>query len=528
MGTKMMVNRTALLALLCVFLTNIMHHAFSAKNGGMQSDLLEESRNHRVRRGSKRACGRTFNTSSGIFTSPYYPDDYPSNLNCTYFIHGNGLPDSRIQLKFVEFSLSNTDEVVVYDGNDTSKSTVIGPFVDVSIDQLPIIRSSGSSLTVQFLSTRSTLFSSGHRFYAEYKTVQSTSDCGGIFTAITGTIASPYYPESYPRNVDCYYFIIVPEDTRVMLQFQLIDLEHRDTLDIYDGFTVSINHYLGNGYGSYYMSDNHAMLVRFQSGSYTSQTLGSGFYAKYSRDTCGGTYSSNINEGYIISPLYPDFRKNFFDIDNCYYNISVSDGYTVQVEFIEFGLQPCCAHLSIYDGTSGDSPLVGKYTGYVLPRKIEATGSNLFLHYHGARFRYSTSRGFYLVYHNGFVDAYGPFSVCGNNIAYGLNGLIYSHSSYPSDYPSNQNCSITILTAGEYNYVAFKLWSLIWQILLIQTVARVKPKMQYESMICMVWWALFVPMMVIITTRHLKYDSDIFKLRAYRTPQWIQGIFYSL
>ncbi|XP_070576922.1 tolloid-like protein 1 isoform X2 [Ptychodera flava] len=208
------------------------------------------------------------------------------------------------------------------------------------------------------------------------------------------------------------------------------------------------------------MSDNHAMLVRFQSGSYTSQTLGSGFYAKYSRDTCGGTYSSNINEGYIISPLYPDFRKNFFDIDNCYYNISVSDGYTVQVEFIEFGLQPCCAHLSIYDGTSGDSPLVGKYTGYTLPRKIEATGSNLFLHYHGARFRYSTSRGFYLVYHNGFVDAYGPFSVCGNNIAYGLNGLIYSHSSYPSDYPSNQNCSITILTAGEYNYVAFKIMEL--------------------------------------------------------------------
>ncbi|XP_070576909.1 tolloid-like protein 1 isoform X2 [Ptychodera flava] len=156
-----------------------------------------------------------------------------------------------------------------------------------------------------------------------------------------------------------------------------------------------------------------------------------------------------------MSPLYPNYYNNFFDIEDCYYIISVSDGNTVQVEFIDFSLEPCCAHLSIYDGSSDESPLIGEYTGYTLPSKIESTGTNLFLYYYSAA--YSSSRGFYLAYHNGSVDVDGPFSVCGNNIAYGLNGFIYSHSSYPSDYPSNQNCSITILAAGSYNHVAFKI-----------------------------------------------------------------------
>ncbi|XP_070576913.1 CUB domain-containing protein 2-like isoform X2 [Ptychodera flava] len=455
----MMVNRTALLALLCVFLSNIMHYAKSAKDGDMYSDLLAENRNHRVRRGSISACGGTFTNSSGTFTSPNYPDDYPSDVNCTYYIHGNGLPDSHIQLTFIEFSLSNTDEVMVYDGNDTFESTVIGPFGNVSQYQLPIIRSTGSSLTVQFQSTRSMLFSSGLGFYAEYKTVLSTSDCGGIFTTITGIIASPYYPHSYPSNMTCYYFIIAPDGARIMLQFHKFTLDYSAIVNIYDGFTANDNHLIRSTSGIYIddviTSDHYAMLLHFESGYHSS---GSGFFAKYSRDTCGGTYSTGINGGYIMSPFYPNYYHLFVDIEDCNYIISVSDGNTLQVEFIDFGLEPCCAYLSIYDGSSNESPLIGQYTGYTLPSKIASTGTNLFLYYYGAS--YSLSRGFYLAYHNGTVDAYGPFSVCGDNIAYGLNGFISSHSSYPSNYPSNRNCSITILMAGVYNYVAFRILDL--------------------------------------------------------------------
>ncbi|XP_070576905.1 tolloid-like protein 1 isoform X1 [Ptychodera flava] len=167
---------------------------------------------------------------------------------------------------------------------------------------------------------------------------------------------------------------------------------------------------------------------------------------------CGGTFTGT--SGVFTSPNYPDdYPRN----QECIYYIQGdgSPNSRIEVEFIDFSLEPCCAHLSIYDGSSDESPLIGEYTGYTLPSKIESTGTNLFLYYYSAA--YSSSRGFYLAYHNGSVDVDGPFSVCGNNIAYGLNGFIYSHSSYPSDYPSNQNCSITILAAGSYNHVAFKI-----------------------------------------------------------------------
>ncbi|XP_070576903.1 CUB domain-containing protein 2-like [Ptychodera flava] len=445
-------DRTALLALLC-FLSTFLHHVNSTRDGGMH--FSTQDLHSRVRRDILGACGGTFTGTSGVFTSPNYPDDYPSNEECIYYIQGDGSPNSRIELTFTRFTLSSSDKVVVYDGNDMDGSTVIGPFANETDDQLPIIRSSGTSLTVRFTSE---YYSRNEGFYAEYKTVLSTSECGGIFTAITGTIASPYYPESYPRNVNCYYFIIAPDDARILLQFQKFNLDYRDNMYIYEGFAANDHHLIRSVSGRYpnladvITDDHNVMLVHFGSGNYAS---GSGFFAKYSRDMCGGTYSASINEGYILSPLYPKYQKNFFDIEDCYYTISVSDGNTIQMEFIDFSLEPCCAHLSIYDGRSDESPLIGEYTGYTLPSKIESTGTNLFLHYYGAT--YSSSRGFYLAYHNGTVDVDGPFSVCGNNIAYGLNGFIYSHSSYPSDYPSNQNCSITILAAGLYNHVAFKI-----------------------------------------------------------------------
>ena len=48
-------------------------------------------------------CGGNFTSANGILTSPYYPEEYPLNYNCTYII---SLPTGTyVNVKFIEFHL---------------------------------------------------------------------------------------------------------------------------------------------------------------------------------------------------------------------------------------------------------------------------------------------------------------------------------------------------------------------------------------------------------------------------------------
>ena len=49
--------------------------------------------------------------------------------------------------------------------------------------------------------------------------------CGGKFTAESGVISSPQYPDIYPVNMDCSYIIKPQFGSRVRLEFLSFDLE---------------------------------------------------------------------------------------------------------------------------------------------------------------------------------------------------------------------------------------------------------------------------------------------------------------
>jgi hypothetical protein len=49
--------------------------------------------------------------------------------------------------------------------------------------------------------------------------------CGGYFTSLFGSFASPNYPEDYPNNADCRYTIIVPVDHYITLSFETFNTE---------------------------------------------------------------------------------------------------------------------------------------------------------------------------------------------------------------------------------------------------------------------------------------------------------------
>lgn len=70
--------------------------------------------------------------------------------------------------------------------------------------------------------------------------------CFRNFTAATGLIESPDFPDKYPHNLECSYIIIAPPQTEVTLTFKTFDLENDpllmteaeckyDWLEVWDG-----------------------------------------------------------------------------------------------------------------------------------------------------------------------------------------------------------------------------------------------------------------------------------------------------
>jgi hypothetical protein len=107
---------------------------------------------------------------NGTFTSPYYPSNYVSNLNCVWKI--SVPPENRIRLSFNDLQTEQThDCVYVYDG-ESSLYNIIGTFCGrlYSLPSTSVI-STTNFMTVRF-KTDGSVTNSG--FSAVYRAVNSS------------------------------------------------------------------------------------------------------------------------------------------------------------------------------------------------------------------------------------------------------------------------------------------------------------------------------------------------------------------
>jgi cubilin len=99
-------------------------------------------------------CGGSLDKSTSSFISPYYPENYINNLNCTWILNVN--IGSRIILSFDDFiTEGKNDFIEVYDGNSVSDKS-IGKFSGSSKPANLI--SSSNSLTVYFRTDEDTVY----------------------------------------------------------------------------------------------------------------------------------------------------------------------------------------------------------------------------------------------------------------------------------------------------------------------------------------------------------------------------------
>ncbi|XP_034170801.2 neuropilin-1a isoform X4 [Pangasianodon hypophthalmus] len=207
------------------------------------------------------ACGGNITiTSAGYVTSPGYPSGYPLSQQCVWLISAPD-PHQRILINFnPHFDLESReckyDFLEVYDG-DSEKASLVGKYCG-KIAPSPIT-SSGNLLLIKFTSDYET---TGAGFSIRYEVHRAVTECSRNFTALSGLIQTPGFPDKYPNNLECTFIIFAPKMSEIVLEFESFDMEpditapagascRFDYLEVWDGYPTD-NAITKEGFSSNY------------------------------------------------------------------------------------------------------------------------------------------------------------------------------------------------------------------------------------------------------------------------------------
>ncbi|XP_075068011.1 cubilin [Mixophyes fleayi] len=401
--------------------------------------------------------GNNIEGTYGQIASPLWPRQYPYRSNYMWKINvesGRIIEIRILELDIEDDTTCSYDKLRIYDGPDIHFH-IIGTYCGVT--QPPSLFSSGSSVTIQFVSDNSI---SKNGFLLEWTAIdlspgpapnRTQGACGGILR--TGEtplfVFSPGWPNQYIPKLMCTWVIRSPDST-VELNLLYVDIEEHsacnyDKLVIRDGdnnLAPELATVCGRESPGPIRSSGDAMFLLFSSDADGS---GGGFNASYHKG-CGGYL--HANRGLITSPNYPE---NYTPSENCTWHVAVTVGFTITVYFEEsFEIQnndAACSsgdYLELRNGPDESSPLLGsvpgngRFCGRNAPSTMHTTDNELFV-----RFISDTSnegKGFKLKYEAKSLACGGTIYVSHSN----PNGYITS-PNYPNNYPQNTDCVWTII-----------------------------------------------------------------------------------
>ena len=185
-------------------------------------------------RGDGNGCAKIMQGPSGKISSGNWPETYPINVDLQWVVQCES--HQAVELTFSQgFGIAGSlpscprDWIKIFDGNSTS-AELLGKFCHYAIPQVP--KSSSNSLLVHFYAGPSHN-SARKGFEISYTCVNiefpkpplvlpsQSPLCGQtVFKGSSGTIESPNWPQTYPTNLQCEYFIQLPdESSRVEISF---------------------------------------------------------------------------------------------------------------------------------------------------------------------------------------------------------------------------------------------------------------------------------------------------------------------
>ncbi|XP_041119113.1 dorsal-ventral patterning tolloid-like protein 1 isoform X2 [Polyodon spathula] len=361
------------------------------------------------------ACGETLQESSGNFSSPGFPNGYPSYTHCVWRI--SVTPGEKIVLNFTTMDLYKSslcwyDYIEVRDGY-WRKAPLLGRFCGDKA--LEVLTSSESRMWIEFRSSSNWV---GKGFAAVYEAI-----CGGEISKDEGQIQSPNYPDDYRPMKDCVWKITVPENYNLGLSFQAFEIERHDNcaydyLEVRDGSTENsplIGRFCGYDKPEDIRSTSNILWMKFISDGTVNKA---GFAANFFKeeDECAkpdnggceqqcvntlGSYKCTCDPGYELAPdkksceaacgglltklngtiTTPGWPKEYPPNKNCVWQVVAPTQYRIsmQFEFFELEGNEICKYdyIEVRSGLSSDSKLHGKYCGTEVPEVITSQYNNM-------------------------------------------------------------------------------------------------------------------------------------------------------
>ncbi|EDV93120.1 dorsal-ventral patterning protein tolloid [Drosophila grimshawi] len=375
-------------------------------------------------------CGRTFQESTGIFSSPvYYTAGALSNdtEHCEWRItatHGERVVLRLENMNIFKSNNCETDYLEVRDGY-YFKSPLIGRFCGKVAND--VITTQSSRMLLTYVNNHR---ADGYRgFKAEFDVV-----CGGDLSVddAEGRLESPNYPLDYLPNKECVWKITVPKGFQVALKFQSFEVENHDSC-VYDYVEVRdgpaqdaplIGVFCGYKAPPNMKSSGNSMYVKFVSDTSVQKagfsavfmkevdecetqnhgcehecinTLGGyecschiGYELhsdkKHCEDACGGVIE--YPNGTITSPSYPEFYPV---LKECIWEIVAPPKHKISLNFTHFDLEGTAHQQSDcgYDSVTVYSKLsenrlkrIGTFCGSAIPPTATSDSNALRVEFH--------------------------------------------------------------------------------------------------------------------------------------------------
>ncbi|XP_023561215.1 cubilin [Octodon degus] len=387
------------------------------------------------------ACGGDLQGHAGTFTSPNYPNPNPHSRVCEWRITVQEV--RQITLTFNNLRLEahpscNNEHVIIFNGI-RSNSPQLEKLCS-SVNGSNAIRSSGNMMKIVY-------FTDGSRPYGGFSASYTSSEdavCGGSLTnAHEGNFTSPGYNgvNKYLRNLNCEWTLSNPNqgNSSIYINFVAFALESHqdcqsDVLEFRAGDSegLLLGRFCGPAPPTVPLVIPYPQVwIHFVTNEREEYT---GFKAEYFFTDCGGIQTGEA--GVITSPNYP---QAYSSLSHCAWLVEAPEGHTITLTFSYFDIEThaSCAwdSVTIKNGGSPESPIMGQYCGISNPRTIQSGSNQLTVIFN------SDSS----VQNGGFYATWSTeTSGCGGTL-HSENGTIRS-PHWPQNFPENSRCSWTVIT----------------------------------------------------------------------------------
>ncbi|XP_078353385.1 cubilin-like isoform X6 [Oculina patagonica] len=399
-------------------------------------------------------------------TSPGYPNNYPNNMDCTYWVH---IPHGKaLRIHFDLFKVDDCGYDYLRITNERNQTfgefcgVKSGHVVHVTGQYAVITFHSDSSITDQGYKLFFSDFSNGNvstsRPYTTYRpynyttspppptTTSPPSVCGQV---VNNTLTSPGYPNNYPNNMDCVYRVPIPAGKAMNIYFNEFVVEYQiycnyDYLEITNENNQTFGKYCGSRSGLTVVVTGQYVVLKFHSDrSFTYKGYRLTFSAFYyttspppPTTTAPPRVCGQVVNNTLTSPGYPNNYPNNMDCVNW---VPIPAGKAMNIYFDEFvvvyGWRCRYDYLEI---TNENNQTFGKYCGSRSGLNVVVTGQYVVIKFHSDAF--VTNKGYRLTFSAFYYTTSPPpptttAPVCGQVV----NNTLTS-PGYPNNYPNNADC----------------------------------------------------------------------------------------